>query len=126
MNTIYTRNVYAGDVVSCEYIDLDGEKKVGLFCIIYCEKYDGNTNTGNNIVALKVTSKHQDKYEWYLPISNKRLFMNSRICCTKPYLFKFSNITGVVCKLKKLEMRDLCAKLNQYHNETIRQIMYEI
>lgn len=121
----YTKNVYVGDVVSCEYINLDGEKKIGLFCIIYCERYDINTNTGNNIVALKITSKNQSKYDWYLPIYNKRLFMNSRICCTKPYLFRFSNITGKICKLDKLTLRKLCAKLNNYHNEIIRQITYE-
>lgn len=118
--------MYVGDVVSCEYIDLDGEKKIGLFCVIYCEKFDGNTDTGNNIIGLKITSKYQDKYKWYLPITNKKLIMDSRICCTKPYLFKFSNITGKLCKLKKSELKKLCAALDKCHNEIMKQMFYEM
>ena len=45
------------DIVTSLYTDIRGERKVGLFLVVYMEENDPNDYNNRNVTGLKLTSK---------------------------------------------------------------------
>ena len=55
--TIYN----SGDIIMAYYGDMDNKEKLGIFCVLYDEFIDKESNCNLNLTALKITTKsHED------------------------------------------------------------------
>ena len=90
----YLSNNHPGDIIITKYRDLSGVEKKGLFCILYLERFDNNTECANNIICAKVTSKCHGKYSYYVDLKkgDGGIMTDSKICPTKLYLIKWEDV----------------------------------
>lgn len=49
--------ISVGDIVTSLYTDIRGDRKVGLFLVVYTEENDPNDYNNRNVTGLKLTSK---------------------------------------------------------------------
>ncbi len=49
--------INVGDIVTSLYTDIRGDRKVGLFLVVYMEENDPNDYNNRNVTGLKLTSK---------------------------------------------------------------------
>ena len=83
-------------IVCANYTNLDNEKKVGIFLVIYDEYNDGKTNGGSNVLALKITSHVDVNCLYKLPIESKLLDLDSVVIYSKFYTINKKNIFKVI------------------------------
>lgn len=120
---------YPGNIVISNYTDIDGIRKQGIFCVVYLEMLDPSVICANNVVALKVTTQYNEKYSSYyceLEQNEANLKNKSRICCSKPYLFKHTDFTKLVGELSKEKLSEVRDKLKRFYDNSLKQIDYEL
>lgn len=98
----------AGSIVKHFYKTFDGESRIGLFLIIYDEKYDCSIVANDNLLGLKITSTSRDlHYDVELKKANNPcLDHTSYVMCSKPLVMSIRNleVIGEVCPFDMLSV----------------------
>ena len=107
--TIYN----SGDIIMAYYGDMDNKEKLGIFCVLYDEFIDKESNCNLNLTALKITTKSHEDYNYYVEIAqgNGGLASDSRVCCSKTHT------------LHKKKVR---VKIGSIHGELLKRCYYVI
>ena len=50
-------NIDVFDIVTSPYMDINGQRKIGLFLVVYMEEKDPNDYNNRNVTGLKLTSR---------------------------------------------------------------------
>lgn len=99
-----------GTIVTANYADFEGKKKVGIFCILYDEQLDSSNTFKGNVVALKVTTSYNMITNYCVPLTDGRNSFIERECM-------------VLCsKLHTLEKEQIYKVLGSIHPHTLRQV----
>lgn len=118
-----------GDIVLCDYIDINGVKKEGLFCIGYTERYDMTQGVAGNVMACKITSQLNTMYNYYVDLPKDTLSClskDSRICASKTYIFKEEDVKRVIGKLTLPQLLQFQNAQMCYDNSIKEQMAYRI
>lgn len=117
-----------GDVVVMKYKDILGNDTIGLFYVIYKEQFDNTMFCSRNFIALKITTQYQDKYKYYCEIDDAldgALNKQSRVCCSKPYLFSYENVIRYYYNSNNKLLKNVIKKYTEFQKETFRQLRYQ-
>lgn len=119
---------HAGDIVVSKYRDINGDDKVGIFCILYLERYDTNIECANNVVCVKVTTKYHPKYKYYvdLPKEVANIQENSRICPSKLYTIKYTDIHKRIGRLNKDVLKQVLDNFTLWSDNAKKQMNFQI
>ena len=99
-----------GTIVLANYADFDGNKRVGIFCILYDEQLDSSNNFKGNVVALKVTTSYNMITSYCIPLTDGRNDFLDKDCM-------------VLCsKIHTLEKDQVYKELGVIHPHTLRQV----
>lgn len=86
-NDIYQEPIKVFDIVSAPYMTIQGERKIGLFLVIYMEANDNNDFNNRNLTGLKLTSKdlYANVYRTLVTTNDvPRLTKDSYVYANKP------------------------------------------
>lgn len=87
MNTYdWDRPLLPGTVICSNYNSFDGEKRVGLFVVLYDEQSDNSIIDDKNVIALKISTKGTCISNYSVEINrnlNDFLDNNCIVCCSK-------------------------------------------
>ena len=123
-----TPEIEAWDIVTSPYTDINGDRKIGLFLIIYTEEEDPNDFNNRNVTGLKLTSKdlYANVYRTLVTVKDvPKLTSNSYV-----YANKVSTLLARHCRVVSKLPADLCeeviSKLNIYLNQIQTQTSSEL
>lgn len=123
-----TPEIEAWDIVTSPYTDINGDRKIGLFLIIYTEEGDPNDFNNRNVTGLKLTSKdlYANVYRTLVTVKDvPKLTSNSYV-----YANKVSTLLARHCRVVSKLPADLCEevinKLNIYLNQVQAQTSSEL
>ena len=112
------------DIVTSLYTDIRGERKVGLFLVVYMEENDPNDYNNRNVTGLKLTSKDLYANVYRTLVTTRdvpKLTNNSYI-----YANKLSTLLVSNCRYVAPLPSDLCEevkdKLFIYLNQVQSQV----
>lgn len=123
-----TPEIETWDIVTSPYTDINGDRKIGLFLIIYTEEGDPNDFNNRNVTGLKLTSKdlYANVYRTLVTVKDvPKLTSNSYV-----YANKVSTLLARHCRVVSKLPADLCeeviSKLNIYLNQVQAQTSSEL
>ena len=113
------------DIVTSPYTDLDGNRLIGLFLIIYKESSDSMIRQAKNVVGLKITS--QDTYPsiYRVAISQRdcpKLKTDSFVYVNHPYTLSAKTCVHV-CRLPECLYSQVASKLLMYSYSMQNQLV---
>lgn len=111
------------DIVTAPYTDIKGERKIGLFLIVYMEDKDPNDFNNRNVTGLKLTSKDLYANVYRTLVTTKdvpKLTNNSYIYANKLSTLLASNCR-FVSKLPTYLCEEVLNKLQLYLNQVNEQ-----
>lgn len=82
----WDRPLLPGTVICSNYNSFDGEKRVGLFVVLYDEQSDSSIIDDKNVIALKISTKGTCISNYSVEINrtlNDFLDNNCIVCCSK-------------------------------------------
>lgn len=125
-----TSQIEIGSIVSAEYSDFDGRKQIGLFLVLYNEKYD-NTVSGNyNCTAVKCSSQMTASDSYSVCVNaNKTQFLDkpTLVLASKVHTLDIvSNRMKVLGKIDRGTLVKVIKKYNMYNNALLQQVFEEI
>lgn len=116
------------DIVTSPYMDIKGNRKIGLFLVVYEEANDPNDFNNRNLTGLKLTSKdlYANVYRTLVTTEDvPMLASNSYI-----YANKFSTLLKDTCRFVSKLPENLCeevlGKLNIYLTQVQSQTNSEL
>lgn len=116
-----------GTIVCANYCDFEGEKKVGLFCVLYDEQLDSNVFTKKNTVCVKISTQTTLVSNYSARINqDKNRFLNAPCiaCCSKVNLLhKENNIYKVLGVLDPGTLKNVIKCYLKFSNEIQRQLL---
>lgn len=118
-----------GDIVSATYGDFNGEKRVGLFLIVYNEKDDRKYNINHtNLTAIKITTNNMlgNMYVVRLYKGESNLERNCFVNCSKIHTFTKEQVYKKIGQLSPKTMTQVFKELNEYNNELSRQVLSRV
>ena len=119
-----------GTIVCANYGDFNGEKRVGLFFVIYDEQIDNNVFSKKNVVALKITSQTTLVSNYVATISNiKNQFLDKpcMVACSKVHvLHKEDNVYKVLGMVDPSTCKKVFQSYFKFISETERQLIDRI
>ena len=122
-------NYKVGDVVCANYGGFDGEKKIGIFLIIYSEKQDRIYSDGHtNFNAIKITTNNflGDSYTVRIYAGDANLESNCLANISKVHTLSKDQIYKKLGSLKSITMFKVFKELRNFNNEVESQIMETI
>lgn len=118
-----TSDIDVFDIVTSPYMDINGQRKIGLFLIIYMEKQDPNDYNNRNVTGLKLTSRdlYANMYRTLVTREDvPELLADSYIYANKP-----STLLSSHCRFVNRLPSNLCEevrdKLNVYLSQVTEQ-----
>lgn len=116
-----------GTVVCAKYEDFDGKPRVGIFCVLYDEQLDSNTEHCKNTICCKISTQTTlvSTYSARIDI-NYNSFLNSPCiaCCSKIHvLHKQNNIYKILGRLSSGTMKLIMKNYTKFSNELNRQLL---
>jgi len=116
-----------GTIVCAAYNEFEGERKVGIFCVLYDEQLDNNILQKKNVFAIKLSTQTTlaGNYSVEVPI-NRNEFLDKQCvaCCSKIHtLHKIYNIYKVLGTLDAITMKNIYKTYNRFVTEVERQIL---
>ena len=118
-----------GDVVCATYGDFNGEKKIGIFLLIYNEKDDRKYNINHtNFTALKITTNNMlgNMYVTRLYKGAANLDSDCFVNCSKIHTFAKEQVYKKIGQLHPRIMTQVYKELNDYTNELSRQVLSRV
>lgn len=115
-----------GDVVCCDYCDFEGEKRVGIFVIVYNEQYDRKYTGGHsNITVAKITTNNFVGNSYTVPLRKGDAGLDSSclINLSKLHTFKQEQAYKLIGRLNKQQMTSLFKEYRKFLNESLDQIL---
>ena len=113
------------DIVTSPYTDLDGNRLVGLFLIIYKESSDNLIKQAKNVVGLKITSQDTYPSAYRVSIPKRdcpKLKSDSFVYVNHPYTLSAKTCVHV-CRLPECLFHQVANKLLMYNYSTQNQLM---
>lgn len=99
-----------GTIVTANYADFEGKKRVGIFCILYDEQLDSSNHFKGNVIGLKVTTSYNMITNYCVPLTDGRNDFIEKDCM-------------VLCsKVHTLEKEQIYKILGNIHPHTLRQV----
>lgn len=118
-----------GSVVCASIGDFNGNKKIGLFLVLYDERSDNDIMDNQNVVALKLTTQNTCS-NYVLQISSKSnsfLDKDCIVCCSKLHtLHKVSNIYKVLGVVSPNTLKRVYRVYKKFENKMNDQILNNI
>lgn len=122
--SIYTQStIEPWDIVTSPYTDINGDRKIGLFLIVYTENGDPNDFNNRNVTGLKLTSKdlYANVYRTLVTTNDvPKLTANSYVYANKCNTL-LARHCRVVSKLPTNLCEEVIVKLNTYLHEVQTQ-----
>ena len=118
-----------GDIVCANYNGFDGEKKVGIFLIIYSERQDRMyTNGHTNLTCVKVTTNNLlgNSYTVRLRAGDANLGNECIVNLSKLHTFTKEQIYKKLGSLSSNTMFNIFKELRAFNNEMEQQILENI
>ena len=118
-----------GDIVCANYNGFDGEKKVGIFLIIYSERQDRMyTNGHTNLTCVKVTTNNLlgNSYTVRLRAGDANLENECIVNLSKLHTFTKEQIYKKLGSLSSNTMFNIFKELRAFNNEMEQQILDSI
>lgn len=118
-----------GDIVCANYNGFDGEKKVGIFLIIYSERQDRMyTNGHTNLTCVKVTTNNLlgNSYTVRLRVGDANLENECIVNLSKMHTFTKEQIYKKLGRLSSNTMFNIFKELRAFNNEMEQQILENI
>lgn len=115
-----------GDIVCVSYGDFNGEKRVGIFLILYNEKQDRSYSSGHsNIVCAKLTTNNfqGDGYVVRLYKGDSGLQEDCFVNLSKLHTFTNERAYKHIGRLEPSRMVKVFKELIKFHQEMENQIM---
>lgn len=116
-----------GTIVCANYGDFEGERRVGLFLVLYDEQMDNNVFSKKNVVAIKVSSQSTLVSNYSVPIDgDKNSFLDKPCiaCCSKIHLLhKEDNIYKVLGRVDQTARKNIFKSYFKFIGETERQLV---
>lgn len=123
-----TPEIETWDIVTSPYTDINGDRKIGLFLIIYTEEGDPNDFNNRNVTGLKLTSKdlYANVYRTLVTVKDvPKLTSNSYV-----YANKVSTLLARHCRVVSKLPTNLCeeviSKLTIYLSQVQAQTSSEL
>lgn len=116
------------DIVTSPYVDIKGDRKIGLFLVVYKEDLDPNDYNHRNVTGLKLTSKDLYANVYRTLVTTRdvpKLTNNSYIYANKPSTL-LSCHCRFVAKLPVNLCEEVMSKLNIYLSQTQSQTNTEL
>jgi hypothetical protein len=116
------------DIVTSPYVDIKGDRKIGLFLVVYKEDLDPNDYNHRNVTGLKLTSKDLYANVYRTLVTTRdvpKLTNNSYIYANKPSTL-LSRHCRFVAKLPVNLCEEVMSKLNIYLSQTQSQTNTEL
>ena len=118
-----------GDIVCANYNGFDGEKRVGIFLIIYSERQDRIYTTGHtNLTCVKVTTNNLlgNSYTVRLRAGDANLENECIVNLSKLHTFTKEQIYKKLGSLSSNTMFNIFKELRAFNNEMEQQILDSI
>lgn len=119
-------NYKVGDVVCANYGGFDGEKKIGIFLIIYSEKQDRIYTYGHsNFNAIKITTNNflGDSYTVRIYAGDGNLESNCLANISKIHTLSKEQVYKKLGTLKNTTMLKVFKEMRNFNNEVDSQLM---
>jgi len=129
-NYDWNKPLQAGSIVLAGYNDFKGNRKAGIFLVLYDEQLDNDLFESKNVLAMKLSTQTTllSNYVVRIPM-NRNQFLNtpSLICCSKTHLLhKCDNIYNVLGQLDSGTVKLVYKTYKKFINEVDRQILDSI
>ena len=118
-----------GDVICANYNGFDGEKRVGIFLIVYDERQDRIYTTGHtNLTCAKITSNNLlgNSYTVRIKPGEANLESSCIINLSKMHTFVKEQIYKKLGRLSSNTMFNVFKELRAFNNEMEQQILENI
>ena len=118
-----------GDIVCANYNGFDGEKRVGIFLIVYDERQDRIYTTGHtNLTCVKVTTNNLlgNSYTVRLRAGDANLENECIVNLSKLHTFTKEQIYKKLGRLSSNTMFNVFKELRAFNNEMEQQILDSI
>ena len=115
-----------GDIVCVSYGDFNGDKRVGIFLILYNEKQDRSYSSNHtNVVCAKLTTNNfqGDSYVVRLYKGESGLQDDCFVNLSKLHTFTYERIYKRIGNLSPSRMVKIYKELQKFHNEMNAQLM---
>ena len=130
MNYDYNRPLLPGTVVCSKYNTFEGERKVGIFLILYDEQSDGNIMEDKNVLALKLSTKGTCVSNYSTDIDRKLnnfLTCDCIACCSKIHtLHKKEQIYKVIGYLHPATYHTVFKIFMKFNSQMVAQLTNNI
>lgn len=122
--TIYN----SGDIIMAHYGDTDNNVRLGIFCVLYDEFIDKESDCDLNLTALKITTKFHKDYNYYVEIEQGHggLASDSRVCCSKTHTLHKKNVRVKLGSIHGELLKKILLCYNEYNSEITRQVVSRI
>lgn len=118
-----------GDIVCANYNGFDGEKRVGVFLIVYSEKQDRiYTNGHTNLTCVKITTNNLlgNSYTVKVKAGEANLEKDCIINISKLHTFTKEQIYKKIGTLSSNRMFNVFKEMRVFNNELEQQILENI
>ena len=126
----YTKPLLPGAVVCSKYNTFEGERKVGIFMILYDEQTDGSITEDKNVLALKLSTKGTCVSNYSMQIDRKLnnfLECDCIACVSKIHtLHKKEQIYKIIGYLHPATYHKLYKIYMRFNNQLITQLTNNI
>ena len=123
----WNRPLVPGSIVCSQYSDFDGERRTGIFLIIYDETLDTSLLHNKNCIALKLTTQNTLVNNYVVAINtelNNFLDSDSLVCCSKLHLLnKTKEIYKYLGQLDNYTYKRVVKVYSKFARELERQML---
>lgn len=115
-----------GDVVSIKYDNFNGGKTVGLFLIIYSERFDRiYTNGHTNINCVKITTDNFQGNSYTVKVrkGNANLAKDCLVNLSKVHTFRKEQVLKKIGTLDNKTMLNVFKEIRTFNQEVENQIL---
>ena len=114
-----------GSIVCASYGDFEGNKQVGIFCVLYDEQLDSTNTFKNNVVALKVSTSYNMITNYCVPLNDGKNPFFDKDCmalCSKVHLLDKDQIYKQLGVLHPYTLRQVYKVYRRFETELERQM----
>lgn len=114
-----------GTILCASYTDFQGNKQVGIFCVLYDEQLDSSNNFKGNIVALKVTTSYNMIVNYCVPLNDGRNDFFDKDCialCSKVHTMEKEQVYKILGTLHPYTLRQVYKVYRRFVTELERQM----
>lgn len=130
MNYDWNEVLVPGTIICSNYNSFDGEKRVGLFVVLYDEQSDNNVLDKNNIIAIKLSTQNTCVSNYSVAVETKlNNFLNDSCiaCCSKVHtLHKREQVYKKLGVLHPATYHRIYKAFMRFQNEVSNQLLVSL